>query len=374
MTRTLIDSEPTTVASGPMTSVPVRNDAPDRPRAVSSRTVDDWLSLGGAAVSSLFLVWLLFEQILPTSGVVGFFFCWYLCFVGLYSGVTALSQPRPIVIDRIASAVVHGAAGVVACALLSTLSYTFIKGWPAYTHLNFFIHDAAGVREQAPLNRGGILHAIVGSGIEVAIAVAISLPLGLGTAIYMTEFGGRLSKVVRTVVEAMTALPDLLAGLFIYTVLILELGQGRSGLAAALALSVTMLPIIARSSEVVLRVVPGGLREAGLALGAPRWRTVIGVILPTARPGLGTSLILGIARGIGETAPVLITSGASSYLNTNPLSNTMNSLPLYVYFAVRSGEPTNITRGFGAASVLLAIVLVLFIAIRLLARPRSTNR
>ena len=360
------------------TSVPLRttDDQPtDRPRPISSRTMDDWLSLGGAAVASLFLDWLLFEQILPTSGIAGFIICWYVCFVGLYAGVTALSQPRPIVIDRIATGAVHGAAALVAVVLISVLSYTFVEGWPAYHHLNFFTHDMDGVRETAPLNQGGILHALVGTLVEVSIAVAISLPLGLITAVYMTEVGGGFSRIVRTVIEAMTALPDLIAGLFVYTVLIVQFGEGRSGLAASLSLAVTMLPIIARSGEVVLRVVPGGLREAGLALGAPRWRTVLSVILPTAFPGLCTAAILGIARGIGETAPVLITSGASTFFNANPLDQKpMNSLPLFVYTGVRSGEPAYITRGFGAASVLLFVVLVLFVFIRLLGRPRAGAR
>jgi phosphate transport system permease protein len=134
-----------------------------------------------------------------------------------------------------------------------------------------------------------------------------------------------------------------------------------------------MLPIIARSSEVVLRVVPGGLREAGLALGASRWQTVKGVVLPTARPGMATALILGVARGVGETAPVLITAGVSTYLNYNPTKNPMNSLPLFAYEGFRSGQPTNITRGYGAASVLLVVVIILFVLIRVLARQRSSR-
>jgi phosphate transport system permease protein len=346
----------------------------DRPRKVSARTLDDKLGLGGSALGSLCLVWVLYEQVLPTSGVAGFFLCWYLAFMGLYAGVTALSQPLPIVLDRMASALVQGAAALVGFALLTTLVFVFVKGFPAYRHVNFFTHDMAGVSEQAAFTHGGIEHAIVGSLIEVAIATAISLPLGIITAVYMTEVGGRLARAVRTVVEAMTALPDLVAGLFVYSVLIIGLGEGRTGLAAALALSITMLPIIARSSEVVLRVVPGGLREASLALGASDGRTVFSVVLPTARPGLGTALILGVARGIGETAPVLITSGASTFLNANPLVDPMNSMPLFVYTAVRSGEPAYIARGYGAASVLLTVVLILFVAIRLLARQRGSSR
>ena len=144
------------------------------------------------------------------------------------------------------------------------------------------------------------------------------MPLGIGTAVYMAEVGGRFSQLVRTVVEAMTALPEILAGLFIYVVLIVDFGLSEVGLAASVAMSVTMLPIIARAGEVALRVVPGGLREASCALGATHWQTVRRVVLPTARAGLATGVILGIARGVGETAIVLITSGASTFLNFNP--------------------------------------------------------
>jgi len=128
----------------------------------------------------------------------------------------------------------------------------------------------------------------VGSVIEVSIAILVSVPLGIGTAIYMAEVGGRGSKLVRTVVEAMTALPEILAGLFVYVVLIVYLGLSKSGLAASMAMAVTMIPIIARASEVALRVVPGGLREASSALGASQWKTVRKVVLPTARAGLAT--------------------------------------------------------------------------------------
>ncbi|HVY08628.1 MAG TPA: phosphate ABC transporter permease PstA [Mycobacteriales bacterium] len=344
------------------------------PRVVNAWSLDDWSSLLGAIFASLALVWLLYVQILPTAGKFGFFLLWYLAFVGLYGLITSMSHPRPIVVDRVMAAVIAGGAGFVLLALAWTVGYVLYRGWPAYHHWNFYSSDMTGIAPTDPLTKGGILHALVGSGIELAIAVAISLPLGLGTAVYMTEVGGKLSKVVRTVIEAMTALPDLVAGLFIYAFLIVALGYSRDGLAAALALSITMLPIIARSSEVVLKVVPGGLREASFALGATHWQTVRKVVLPTARPGLATALILGIARGIGETAPVLIVAGVSTFFNANPLKNPMNSLPLFGYEGLRSGEPGFITRGYGAISVLLAVVIVLFIIIRLLARQRVSNR
>jgi phosphate transport system permease protein len=346
----------------------------DRPRQIGARTFDEKMSVVGAFVAAFATDWILYEHVLPFSGIVGFFVCWYVFFIGFYAGVTALANPRPVVIDRIASAVVHGAALLVGLALLTTIVYVFLKGFPAYRHMNFFTRDMTAVGPQAPLNRGGIKHALVGSVIIVSIAVAISLPLGLITAVFMNEVPGRLTNIVRTVVEAMTALPDLVAGLFIYAVLLVGLGFQRTGLAVALALSITMLPIIARSSEVALRVVPGGLREASLALGATHLRTVWRVVLPTARSGLGTALILGIARGIGETAPVLIVSVPTSFFNANPFSGAMESLPLFTYVAVRSGEPLYETRAYAAASVLLFVVLMFFVIVRLLSRSNTARR
>lgn len=356
----------------------------DAPRAINARSPQDLSSFLGAVFASLAVAWLLYSNILPTAGIVGFVVFWYALFVGFYALVTSLNYPRTIVVDKVSSALVTGGAVVVGGALAWTVIYTFAKGWPALHHVNFYTKDMSGVGPTSPLSQGGILHALVGSLIEITLAVLISVPAGIGAAIYMTEVGGRMARIVRTVVEAMTALPDLVAGLFVYTFLVIRLAHWwpyagrqfatRNGFAAALAISITMLPIIARSSEVVLRVVPGGLREAGLALGSTQWSTVRRVVLPTARPGLATAVILGIARGIGETAPVLIVSGASTFFEKNPFgTNPMNSLPLFAYSGIRSGEPDYVTRGFAAASVLLLVVIILFVVIRLLARQRTTR-
>lgn len=342
----------------------------DVPRVLAQHTVDDRLALIGAAVGSLSLVWILYERLLPFSGAVGFVVCWYFLFLLFYVTLTMMAHPRPIAVDRIAQVVITGAAALVGMVLASTVLFTFARGWRPLVHWNFYTKDMGGVQPTASLSHGGILHAIVGSFIELGVAAVISLPLGIGAAVYISEVGGRFARIVRTVVEAMTALPDLLAGLFVYTTLLIGLGMQRSGLAAAIALSITMLPIIARSAELALRVVPGGLREAGIALGSTRWRTVSRVVLPTAAPGLATALILAVARAVGETAPVLIVSGASTFLNFSLTNNPMNSLPLFSYAAFRSGEPEFITRGFGAASLLLMIVLVIFVILRLLARRR----
>lgn len=366
----VIEGEPTTSPAGqPRSARP-----PDVPRTLSRRTTDDYASLIGSALAALAFVWIVYEHILAWSGILGFVVSTWVVFLAFYAGVSALSNPRPIVFERFASAIVQSGAALIGVVLLSVIIYIFIKGAPALHHLNFYTHDMGGVRPTAPLTQGGCLHAVVGSGIEIGIATAISLPLGVGTAVYLTEVGGRVSQSVRTVVEAMTALPDILAGLFIYTVLIVGLHWERTGLTAALALAVTMIPIIARSAEVVLRVVPGGLREAGMALGASKWQTVRRVVIPTARSGLATSLILGIARIAGETAPLLIVSGATTYFNADPRHNAMNSLPLFIFTAVTSGEPKFVARGYGAATLLLAIILVLFATTRFLARDKVRAR
>jgi phosphate transport system permease protein len=348
--------------------------APDTPRRLRGYRTEDALGLAGAAVGSLALTWLLYGRILPVSGVLGFVISWYLAFLLLYATVTGLSNPRPVVKDRVAAAAVQGGAVVVGLALVSTVVFTFLRGASVLPHLNFYVHDMRGVGPQAALDRGGIVHAIAGSVIELGLATVVALPFGVATAVYMTEVRGRLARLVRTVIEAMTALPDILAGLFVYVVLVVGLHFPKSGFAAAMALSVTMLPIIARAADVVLRVVPGGLREAGLALGASQWQVVWRVVIPTALPGLATALILGMARAVGETAPVLLTSGASTYFVWNPIDGSMNSLPLYIFAAVRSGQPIYIARGFGAASILLGLVLLLFAVTRWLARPRVGNR
>lgn len=325
-----------------------------------------WFAAGGIA-------WLLTQELLPLAGLPWFLVTWFAAGILTTSLLAYVEGGTIEVRDRVAGTVITGGAALVGVALVSTVAFVALRGWEPLTHLNFFADDMSGVGPKDPFTKGGIAHAITGSLIELSIALVITLPLGIGTAVFMTEVGGRFAKLVRTIVEAMTALPSIVAGLFVYTVWILALGQPRSGLAAGLAIAVMMLPIIARAADVVLRVVPGGLREASLALGASRWKTVWHVVLPTARPGLATAVILGVARGVGETSPVLLTSGAASFMVTDPTDGAMNSLPLYIFSNVRSGEAMAIERAFGAATVLLMLVLLLFVVARLLARPASSR-
>lgn len=346
---------------------------PEVRRNIRARGFDDRMTLVAGFASSLAITWLLFHFVFFTAGLVGFIVFWYLMLIVTTTAITAMSQPWTVVADRIATTLVTGAVVIMAAVLASAVGFVLVRGFKAL-YPGFVTHDMAGVAPQAPLGRGGIWHAIVGSLIELGIAISITIPLGVLTAVYLTEVGGRLAQLVRGVIEAMTALPSIVAGLFVYTVLIVDLHFPRTGFAAALALAVMGLPIQTRATDVVLRVIPGGLREASLALGASRWQTVWRVVLPTARPGLATALILAMARMIGETSPVLLTSGASSYFDANPFHNEMNSLPLFIFYTVRSGQPNAIARGFGAAFVLLVIVMVLFIVARRVARTKATSR
>ncbi|CAM3853176.1 phosphate ABC transporter permease PstA [Nocardioides zeicaulis] len=356
----------------PATHLPQRDldAAPPVPRPRLGRpTAEEQLTVVGAWVSAFALAWVLTQRLLPLAGAAWLVIAWFVLGLVTSAVTTSMSGRRVDVVDRVVAGVITSGAVLVGAALLSTVLFVVYRGWEPLLHLNFFVDDMAGVGPRDPFDRGGIGHAILGSVIELGIAIAVTLPLGIGTAVFMTEVGGRFAVVVRTIVEAMTALPSIVAGLFVYTVLIVALGFPRSGFAAAMALSVMMLPIIARASDVVLRVVPGGLREASLALGASRWRTVWHVVLPTARPGLATALILGVARGVGETSPVLLTSGVATFFVTDPTDGVMNSLPLFIFKGARSPEPMDIERAFAAATVLLVLVLALFVVARLVARP-----
>ncbi len=350
---------------------PIAPVAKRRPRRVRALTLDDWLSLGGSVLASFAIVDIGYLHLVNLSGTVGFAVCWYFVFLLVYGTVVAIANPRHIVVERLVASTLYLVAALVVCALASTVVYTFAEGWKAFVHLNFFTHDMAGVSTSAPLNKGGILHAIVGTLIMVGIAVVVAVPLGIGTAVYMSEVRGPGSHLIRTVVEAMTALSDILAGLFVYALLVVGLGLGKTGLAAAIAIAVTMLPLVARASEVALRVVPGSLRQASEALGATHWKTTWKVVLPSARAGLVTAGILAIARGIGETAVVLVTTGATTFFNANPISEPMTSLPLYIYTAYETHQPLALTRAFGAASVLLAMVLLLFVVARWIVRDKT---
>lgn len=352
--------------SVPGTTIPPRSQGqpPPPPRPLTGVRLPDLLSLFGALAAALCTAALLWTELAPFSGLIGYIVVTWCLFVLFYAVLVSMDQDRPTVQDRVVSVVLHSLGALVVLALGFVIIYTFAQGYRALLHLNFYTKDLRTTGPLAPLSQGGVVHAIAGTLIELGIAMAIAAPLGLLAAVFMHEVPGTLSRLVRTVVDAMTALPDVLAGLFIYATLILILRRGFFGFAAACALGVTAVPIVARAAYVVLRLVPGGLTEASYALGSGQWRTVWYVTLPTARSGLATAMILGAARAIGETAPVLLTAGVSAYLNVNPLSGPMMSLPLLAYISVQSPEKAEVTRGFGAACALLILVVALFLVAR----------
>jgi len=356
-------------AAGPVsTTVPTRpgGQTEQLPRPLTSFGSRDVLAIVAALVAAIATSGLLWTQLAPFTGLLGYVVVSWCLFVLIYAVQVAFDEERPAQRDRVSAVVVHSLALVVLAALVFVIVYTFARGWKALVHLNFYTQDLHSTGPTAPLTHGGILHAIVGTLIEIAIALGIAVPLALVTAVFMHEVPGPFARFVRTVVQAMTALPDVLAGLFIYATLILILHMPPSGLAAGCALAVTAIPIICRAADVVLRLVPGGLTEASYALGAGQWRSVWHVMLPTARSGLATAVILGAARAIGETSPVLLTAGATAYLNFNPTTQNMMSLPLQAFTGVTSPEKVQIERGFGAAAVLLVLVLLLFAVLRVI--------
>jgi phosphate transport system permease protein len=219
-------------------------------------------------------------------------------------------------------------------------------------------------------NPGGIRSAIVGTLEIVGLASLIAIPIGIGVALYLTEYGknSAFANAVRYFVDVMTGVPSIVFGLFIYiTLVIAKVGGAFTGWKGSVALSLLMLPIVVRAAEVVLLLVPAALREAALALGAPRWRVVTKVVLPTALPGLITGSLLSIARGMGETAPLLFTA-AGAFALTGDLGQQMNALPIQIYSDITSPRDIVVARAWGAALTLVALVLILNLIARAIAR------
>ncbi len=342
-------------------------------RALRGFRLDDVFDIVGSLVSSFSLTWLLFGWLTGLQSTIGFVVVNFVLFLVNYGVITSIKNRTEEIRDRLVSVMLFSAGVILISALLFVVVYTVGRGQLALGNGNFFIESMEKAGPLDPLTVGGILHAVVGTLIQITIALSITIPLGITTAVFLNEVGGKFAKFVRTIADAMTALPSIVAGLFVLSAFIRTGVVPRSGFAASLAITVMMLPIVIRASDVVLRLVANNLREAALALGASKWRTVWHIVLPTARSGLVTAVILGTARGIGETSPVLLTSGISSVMNWNPLEGPMISLPLQVFDFVKSPEPTMIARGFGTAATLLLLVLVLFVLARALGGKAPGN-
>ena len=253
--------------------------------------------------------------------------------------------------------------------------FTFVGSvlWPVISNgvrgftPSLLTQDATTVDIDAPLNVGGMGHALLGTIIMVAVSTIICVPIGVLAALYVTEVRGKLTPFVRFFVQAMSGVPSIVAGLFVYAAFIVSGIIEFSGLAGAIALSILMLPTVARTAEEILRLIPDDLRTAALALGGTQWRVVRMVVLPAARAGLVTAAILGIARVAGETAPLLLTSFGSTTFNADPFKGTMSALPMYVFTQMMLGGDNDVARAWVACLVLMVLVAVLFTGARLAA-------
>ncbi|GAA4809301.1 phosphate ABC transporter permease PstA [Tomitella cavernea] len=276
---------------------------------------------------------------------------------------------------------VDGAAGVlvwasVAAALvpLAWILWTVVaKGLPAVTSSTWFTHSLSGLSSTTA--GGGVYHAIIGTLLQGLVCSAIAIPVGILVAVYLVEYAGpsRLGRVTTFMVDVLAGVPSIVAALFIYALWVVTFGFDRSGIAVSLALVLLMVPMVVRSTEEMLRIVPGDLREASYALGVPQWKTIARVVLPTALPGIVTGTMLAVARVLGETAPLLILVGYAPFINFDLGSGEMGTLPGLIVDQMNNPSAVGADRMWGSALTLIGMVAVLSIAATLLAR-RSTVR
>jgi phosphate transport system permease protein len=279
-------------------------------------------------------------------------------------GIAAKVEGRRQAKDRVATSLVW-VAFILAVAPLASLIWETVKRGVKVLDGYFLTHSMGIVADSEP--GGGIYHAILGTLEQVGLATLISVPIGVLTAIYLVEYGrGALAKAVTFFVDVMTGIPSIVAGLFILSLWIITLDMGYSGFAGSMALTILMLPVVVRSTEEMLKLVPNELREASLALGVPKWKTILKVVLPTAIGGITTGVMLAVARIAGETAPVLLLVWVTPLINPNPFSDPQASLPVYIYlqYANSGGSGAAYDRAWAAALVLIAFIMILNLAAR----------
>ncbi|MFG2880496.1 phosphate ABC transporter permease PstA [Streptomyces sp. NPDC048337] len=292
-----------------------------------------------------------------------------LLFVGITYTASAVVENRRQAKDRVATSVVWVCFVLAVIPLLSLMWTTISRGIKLLDG-NFLSHSMNGVTSFD--QGGGVYHALLGTIEQVGLATAIAAPIGLLTAVYLVEYGkGTLAKAVTFFVDVMTGIPSIVAGLFILTTWNLMLGFGPSGFAGAMALSILMMPVVVRSTEEMLKLVPNELREAALALGVPKWRVILKVVLPTAIGGISTGVMLAVARIAGETAPIMLLVFGSQLINGNPFEGAQSSLPLYIWEQYKVGSEASYDRAWAAALVLIAFVMILNLVARGIARWKA---
>jgi len=332
------------------------DDVPVRRRRFKAADAVELLvaAVGAAAAAELLRI------VLRMRSLVGVAIWWYVFFIGLYFLLGRDRSDTETAIDRVVTVLVVSAGIVVASVLTWMIVFVVTKGLSKLTG-SFFTEDLS---KTGPLNPGGgAKHAILGTLEQVGIATVIVVPIGILTAVYLHEIQGRLAPPVRFIVDAMSGLPSIVAGLLIFTVWIQR--HGYSGVGGSAALVVLMLPFMTRATEEILRTVPNGLREGALALGAPQWRLIQRVVLPTAIAGVVTAAMLAVARAVGETAPMLLTAFGADTTVTNPNHGPQSDLPLFVWKLIREPDKTQQARAWTGALILVMLVFVFFVTARI---------
>jgi phosphate transport system permease protein len=330
----------------------------------------------GQKVLNFFISLALSVALLFTTGLNGKL-GWFVAFFFSWTVVSFIAEYRragkPAAQDSLLTSLSRFAITLAVIPIISILVTVVVKGWRGM-HWGLFTQDMAQATVNDPIQNGGMLAAIVGTLIMVSLALVFTLPISILTALYLTEINGKFARPIRFLVQAMSGVPSIVAGLFILSALIYPVTGERTGLMGALALAILMIPTVARTAEEVLLLIPNDLREAGLALGATQWRTVAMVVVPAVKSGLVTAIILGIARVIGETAPILLVSGGGEATNFNPVSGPMGSIPYYVWKSFQlGGTEESSQRTWAGLLVLILWVLFLFTIARYIS-SRSQKR
>ena len=320
------------------------------------------------AASTLFIV-----SATGLKGKLGFAVTLILMSLIVTSAISWIRRDRKAAVSSVSGVLVFVAATFVLMPLMSIL-YEIIRLGFGGLSWGIFTNDMSKTSADAPIIEGGLLHAIIGTLYLVLFATIASAPIGFLTALYIVEVKGRFAGSVRFFVQAMSGVPSIVAGLFIYAVWMIGLGNSYNAIAGAGALTILMIPTVARVSEEVLKLIPNDLREAGLALGATQWRTVGMIVLPAAKSGLVTAIVLGVARVAGETAPLLLTIGGSDQINFNPTSGNNSALPFYVWKNYSFGSEQAVARAWLGILILMILVFFLFSVARYFGRMRDGSR
>ncbi len=308
----------------------------------------------------------------PMKGKLAYFAFFFIAYALLTSIFKAQQRGSAAAKDALVNSLVAIGAIVTVIPVVSILATVVKNGLPGIS-FGLFTHDMALATPTDPLNNGGLLHAITGTLLLVTVALILSVPIGILTALYLTEIKGKFTGPIRFLVQAMSGVPSIVAGLFILSAILYPITKAYSGLMGSLSLTILMIPTIARTSEEVLNLIPNELREAGTALGGTQWRTVAMIVLPAARSGLVTAIILGVARIAGETAPILLLTGGGDRVNPNAFSGPMGSLPYYIWKSFNAGSPEAITRAWAGLLVLVGLVLILFTSARFLGSRKAAK-